>query len=444
MNLKDKKVVVVGLGLSGTSAAKFLAHQGARVFATDESESISSREELAALGVTLELGRHSEDFFTGCELVVASPGVCDEAAPLLFAKQRNVPVIGELELGARFFPGRIVAVTGTNGKSTTTELIGNLLGSAGIKTVVCGNIGTPITSLVDEASEDTVAAVEVSSFQLDRTVDFRPYISVLLNVTEDHFQRHGDLEQYKAAKLKIFANQLEQDWAVVHSDLCDETAISALRCNKVFYGLKMGPVKIEGETIVFSGSAGSEPIISLGAIPVEGRHNIENIMCAAIVGRILGLQNMDIERGIITFKGLSHRFERIGVFNDIEYIDDSKATNIDATKRALESIDKKVVLIAGGIDKGGDYWTIAPVLQEVVSAMVLIGEASEKIARVFEDEVKILKADSMADAVVKAKDFASPGEAVMLSPMCSSFDMFTSYKERGEVFQREVKKINNE
>ena len=421
LDLKGKKILVVGLGISGFSAARLLSGKGALVKVTENDDNDTIRdyaEKLSEFAVEIEIGGHTEDFFKFPDMVVTSPGVDNGALPLAFARKNDIPVIGELELGWMFCASPIIAVTGTNGKTTTTELIGKILLNSGKGAVVCGNIGNPLTGEIEDLARDKIAVVEVSSFQLDTIKKFKPYIAVLLNVTDDHYERHENYENYKNSKFRIFLNQDENDWAVLNSSFRNDQALRNIRSRKSFFK--------------------KEDCADLESVPLKGDHNLENIACAVAVAGIMGISKADAYRTIAAFKGLGHRFEIIGTFGGIEFIDDSKATNIDATKRALESVDKKVVLIAGGRDKGGDYRSVSSVIKEKVSAMVLIGEAAGRIKNAFSDDVNIVVAHTMQDAVRKASSIAKKGEIVMLSPMCSSFDMFSSYKQRGEVFKSSV------
>ncbi|MFH1552612.1 MAG: UDP-N-acetylmuramoyl-L-alanine--D-glutamate ligase [Candidatus Omnitrophota bacterium] len=441
IDIKGKKVLVVGLGASGYAAAELLFREGARVSITEMTDTMEARqylEKLAPYHPRFELAGHTESFCGDCELVVTSPGVDVRALPLSRAGERQIPIIGEMELGSWFCRAPIVAVTGTNGKSTTVELIGRILSLSGRHTVVCGNIGNPLSGEVSGLTEESVAVVEVSSFQLETIKYFKPSIAVLLNISEDHYERHTGYDNYKAEKFKIFMNQAESDWAVLHSCFSGEAMTSSIKSRLVFFGPETGGAVVGERGISVEWGGKQEVIIKREEVPLKGRHNLDNVACSVLVSRLMGVDNRNIREGIMTFKGLNHRFEKIGFFRGVEFIDDSKATNIDATRRALESMDKKVVLIAGGRDKGGDYLSVLPVVKEKVKAVVVIGEARDRIKDAFSPAVQILMAENMADAVKTSFSVAGEGEAVMLSPMCSSFDMFSSYAERGEAFQREV------
>ncbi|RKY42934.1 MAG: UDP-N-acetylmuramoyl-L-alanine--D-glutamate ligase [Candidatus Makaraimicrobium thalassicum] len=453
-DVRGKKVLVVGLGVSGYAAAELLGRRGAAVKITESSDTIEIRErleELCQYSVEFELGGHTEGFCGDAALVVTSPGIDNGSLPLAVAGNRGIPVIGELELGFLFCRAPIIAITGTNGKSTTTELIGRILSLSGRHTALCGNIGNPLSGEVDFLTGESVAVVEVSSFQLETIKDFRPHIAALLNISEDHYERHANYDNYRAEKFKIFRNQSGDDWAVLHSDLAGaafsgsgdsgRALIERIKSRLLFFGAETAEAAAGRDGVSVDLFGKKDIIVRSGEIPLKGAHNLDNIACAALVSRIMGVNNRLIREGIRNFRGLDHRFERIGDFDGVEFIDDSKATNIDATRRALESINKRVVLIAGGRDKGGDYLSVLPLVKEKVKILVLIGESREGIKGVFSHAVPVLAAESMAEAVNMASASAEEGEAVMLSPMCSSFDMFSGYKERGEVFQSEVRKL---
>jgi UDP-N-acetylmuramoylalanine--D-glutamate ligase len=429
IDIKGKKVLVAGLGVSGFAAAQLAARKGAIVKVTENDDSGEVRDRLKKLEVSelqYEVGGHTAPFCADAELLVTSPGMGSDSFPVAVAREKGIPVVGEMEFAFWFCPAPVIAITGTNGKSTTTELIGRILSSSGLHAPVCGNIGTPLSGVVEELTEKSVVALEVSSFQLETIREFKPRVAVLLNISDDHYERHGSYERYKSEKFRIFSNQDEKDWAVVHSDFRGDPEIKGVRSRVVYFGA--------GEETI-------ESVIKAEEVPLKGKHNIDNIACSIAVAKIMGSDDENIREAIMTFKGLPHRFERVCTCDDVEFIDDSKATNIDAAKRALESLDKKTILIAGGRDKGGDYASVLPVVKNRVKAVVLIGEAREKMMRAFSGTVDVFEADTMAEAVRQAHMLAEGGDAVMLSPMCSSFDMFSSYTERGEVFQREVKKL---
>jgi UDP-N-acetylmuramoylalanine--D-glutamate ligase len=443
MDVKDKKVLVVGLGVSGRAAAELLASRGAVVKVTEASDSDEIRkniEILARLGVETQAGGHTAEFCSGQDLVVTSPGVDPGSLPISTARKEEIPVIGELELGFAFCKAPIIAITGTNGKSTTVRLLGQILSLAGKHTVVCGNIGNPLCGEIGTISKESVVVAEISSFQLETIKKFRPYVAVLLNVTEDHYDRHGNLDEYKIQKFRIFENQTEYDWAVLNSELATESALKKVKSRILFYGGKESNFSISGDNIVLRRDGEERVLASAADIPIKGRHNMENAACALLVADIMGVGTSVAVKAVKDFSGLDHRFELVLSSAGVDFIDDSKATNIDATRRALDSVNKKVVLIAGGRDKGGDYKSITRQVRDKVKAMVLIGEARQRIKQAFAREVAIYETADMYEAVRKASDMAGQGEVVLLSPMCSSFDMFKSYKHRGRVFQNAVRK----
>ena len=438
LNVKDKKVLVLGLGISGYASAEFLAKQGASVKISEMSDTQEIRHRLKGLerySVQNETGGHTPSFCSDAELCIISPGLDAAALHSAGVISPGTDLMGELELGFQFSKAPVIAVTGTNGKSTTTELIGRMISGSGRHTVVCGNIGNPLIGEVENLTENSIAVVEVSSFQLETIKDFKPVIAVLLNVSEDHYDRHKNYDNYIAEKFKIFKNQSENDWAVIHSSLSCHALTKTVNSRCIFFSA--------GDKCVSVGSdKGAEVILKEEEIPIKGTHNLENITCSAIVAGIMGVDVHCIRRAVMEFKSLSHRFETVCETGGIKFIDDSKATNIDATRRALESTDRKVVLIAGGRDKGGDYLSVLPLMKEKVKTMVLIGEAAGRIEEAFGGIVPVIKAGDMSEAVKMARENAEKGEAVMLSPMCSSFDMFSDYGERGEVFRREVERLN--
>jgi UDP-N-acetylmuramoylalanine--D-glutamate ligase len=430
LDIKGKKVLIAGLGASGFEAARLAARKGAIVSVTEEADTSETRERLKGLeeyDIRYEVGGHTVPFCADADILVISPGMGADSFPAAVARENGIPVVGEIELAFWFISAPVIAVTGTNGKSTTVELIGRILSSAGMHAPVCGNIGDPLSGVVDALTEKSTVVAEVSSFQLETIEDFKPYIAVLLNITEDHYERHGDYESYKAGKFRVFVNQDEKDWAVVHADFRNDPMLKDVKSRIVYFsGQEEGPA---GE------------VIKKEDVPLEGKHNLDNVACAIAVARIMGISDESIRDAIRTFKGLAHRFERMGVFGGVDFIDDSKATNIDAAKRALESLRGKTVLIAGGRDKGGDYTSVLPVVKDKVKAMVLIGEARDRMREAFSGTVPVFTVGNMEQAVKQAYSLSEEGDTVMLSPMCSSFDMFSGYKERGEAFQTAVKKL---
>lgn len=433
MEIRNKKVTVVGLGNSGFEAGLLLAGEGAGVSVTDSGDSDGIRENagrLRARGVKVETGRHTKEFLTGTELLVVSPGVEPRSFPVRYAEQENIPIMSELELGYRFCKGRIVAVTGTNGKSTVVSLLGEILREAGIPACVAGNIGNSLSGEVRKIENSTVVILEVSSSQLERIASFRPEISVILNITPDHLDRYGTFREYRDLKARIYENQKERDTLILNAD--DENI-------KKLVEFKVPPAKV----LYFSAREKSSlrNLFELGNAGLKGGHNLENVLAAGKVCGLLGIGESSVKRAIEGFVPLRHRFERIATIGGIDFIDDSKATNIDSTYRALGSLNRPAVLIAGGKDKNLSYEKVLPLVKKTVKKVILIGETRHKMRGVFKGNVAFEERDSLEAAVRAAFASASSGDSVLLSPMCSSFDMFKDYKHRGEVFRAAVDKL---
>lgn len=427
MDLKNKQVVVVGLAKSGIAALNLLKRQGAKARATEINAKGSVAclaEKLLKTGFDVEIGKHTEDFLKGADLVVTSPGVSDSALPIKWARQNKVNVIDEIELAYNFCKAPIIAITGTNGKSTTTSLIGHILRENSINTSVCGNIGTPFSDEVSKLDKDSACVLEVSSFQLSRIDKFRPKIAVFLNATQNHLDRHADFKEYFGAKMRIFENQAKDDWAVLNRDDKNiANAIKDIKAGKLFFSLN------------------SENIFDVNDLQIKGAHNIENARAAALAARVFGVPDKIIANAIKTFKGLEHRCEFVATVTGVKFINDSKSTTVDAAIKALSCCDGSIVLIAGGRDKNSDFAPLREHLKGKVKAVVLIGEARQKIKNALTGAVDIKEADSMKDAVLLASSMAKKGESVLLSPMCTSFDMFEDFEHRGRVFKDIVKEL---
>lgn len=427
MYIKGKKITVVGLGNSGFNAAVLAADLGAKVWATDAGDSPALREAKKALeakGVKVQIGGHTEDFIKASDLVVLSPGVEETSPALKWARIYNIPVIGEMEFGFRYCKGRIIAITGTNGKSTVTTLIGQILKDAGLDTVVCGNIGNSLCGEIGGIDKDTWVVLEVSSFQLETIVGFKPYIAVILNITDDHMDRYSKFSDYFAEKLKVFKNQDKNDRLVLNYDAENLRPLKSMAASKVSFYRRSPGDKFD--------------------TTLKGVHNTENILASILVSSIVGVPMPSMLRTIKYFKGLSHRFETVAVIDGVEYIDDSKGTTVDSTARAIDSCKSPVILIAGGKDKHSDYGAIKDRIKSKVKELILIGEAADAIAGAIEGAAIMHKAKDMDEAVRMARGLAKKGDSVLLSPMCSSFDMYKSYKHRGEVFRKAVDGIRCE
>jgi UDP-N-acetylmuramoylalanine--D-glutamate ligase len=441
---------LVGLGNSGLGASLLLHDVGAIVCATDNCDSEDSRRNARILEeryLNVEIGAHTESFMREAQLIVVSPGVESNSLPLKFAEENNIPIISELELAYSFSKGTIVAVTGTNGKSTVVSLLGAILDCAGRKANVCGNIGKSFSGEVNKIKKGTVIVLEVSSFQLERIRSFRPKISVLLNITDDHLDRHHDMGEYLRFKTRIFENQKTSDFAIVNYDDPNLGQIVKSKSMKACLYYFSRKKKVKGAYLdnnyinIFTNGTKPKKLFELGNTLVKGAHNEENILAASLVANLLGVKKQAIRDGIEGFKPLSHRFEKVATVNGIDFIDDSKATNPDSTRKALLSIDKPCVLIAGGKDKNLSYEQVLPEAKRVVRSVVLIGETKKKMQAAFGSFIKTKEADSLENAVLVAYKNASPGYSVLLSPMCSSFDMFRDYKHRGEVFCEAVRRL---
>jgi UDP-N-acetylmuramoylalanine--D-glutamate ligase len=444
-SVAGKRVVVVGAARSGIAAAELLGARGARVTLTESRESFEGADRLRAAGVTLELGGHREQTFAGADLVVVSPGVPVEQPVFEGARARGAEIIGELELAWRWIKGPVIAITGTKGKSTTTTLIGRILQADGRKVLVGGNIGVPLSAQVGASTPETMHVVETSSFQLETTTTFRPWIAVWLNFAADHLDRHPSVEAYAAAKARIFAQQGPEDWAVINADDGEvvRRAVSA-RSRTVTYSLAgtlaEGFVP-SGSWIVRRTTAGEQRLIPLEAVELTGRHMLNNVLAAAAATHVAGVQPSAMVRALKGFHGLEHVMEPVGAVGGVRFVNDSKATNIEAALRSIESFDGGVVAILGGRFKGGDFRDLRRVLSERGRAVVAIGEAAPRVREALSDVVNVVDATSLAEAVAKGYEAAKPDGVVLLAPACSSFDWFRDYAERGNVFKEEVARL---
>ena len=449
MELAEKKAMVVGLGESGLAVVRFLRAHGARVRVNDrrDAEAIGdAATEAARLGAELVLGGHPEAAFEGLDLIVVSPGV--PPLPVLdLAERRGVPVISEVELAARFIDAPIVAITGTNGKSTVTTLIGEMAARLGRPVFIGGNLGRPMIEAAgsDAGSEQGLVIVELSSFQLERVSQMKAHLAVLLNVSADHLDRYPSFGDYAAAKARIFERQTERDFAIVPADAPDIHELIKNGGTVVLFGGRGGEVRVVDGALVDTRSPLRVPISEL---KIRGSHNVSNACAAALAARLLGVPAEDIASTLREFGGLPHRMQFVRSIDGIEYIDDSKATNVGASVASIDGLaglDGKIVLIAGGVDKGGSYEPLRQRMLDRGRAIVLLGEAAPLIERAFADSsLDSRRASSMAEAVGQAAALAQAGDVVLLAPACSSFDMFRSYAERGDQFQRAVQSLGEQ
>jgi UDP-N-acetylmuramoylalanine--D-glutamate ligase len=449
MELKDKRVLVVGLGRSGVASALFLKAQGARVTVSDTKSGDELRNEIPTLldhGITVETGGHGERTFRGQDLIVVSPGVPVNAPALVQARTLGGEVIGEIELASQFLPGPMVAITGSNGKTTTTTLAGEILTAGGFLTLVGGNIGTPAISLVERAKPETMIVLEVSSFQLETIQTFHPKVAVVLNVTPDHLDRHKTFEAYADAKTRIFENQRNDDFAVLNAD--DPTCVAMAPRTKaqVFWFSRQKEVRqgawVRDGNILFrdgdrQGKNGQREIMPISEISLKGAHNLENVLAAACAGALMGCEAKKIRQAVRDFKSVEHRLEFVATIGGVDYYNDSKATNVDATIKALESFPANIHLILGGKDKGSDYTVLNDLLRQRVKCVYTIGAAAEKI----ESQIKgaeVVHAETLESALGSAYSNAVPGDVVLLAPACASFDQFKNYEHRGQMFKEFV------
>lgn len=442
-SVSGQRVLVVGAARSGVAAAHLLARRGAAVTLTDRKPEIPEQARLRAAGVELELGEHNVATFESAHLVVLSPGVPIDLPEVQHARAAGVPVIGELELASRWLRGPIVAITGTKGKSTTTTLVGRMLEASGRRVLVGGNIGYPVSAQVEASTADTVHVIEASSFQLETTDTFRPWIAALLNFSPDHLDRHPDEAAYAAAKLRIFANQRTDDWAVVNADSAEATAMTTtVRARVVSYSTESPAADVHvGNGFVWQRtSEGDIPLLPLASVELQGRHMLSNVVAATAISHLAGATSESLARALAGFHGLEHVMETVATRGSVRFVNDSKATNVDAAARSIESFTK-VVAIIGGKYKGGDFADLAGPLGAHGRAVVAIGEARSMVKSALKDVVPVVEASSLAEAVRRAWDLAAPDGVVLLAPACSSFDMFADYADRGRQFKEEVHKL---
>jgi len=451
MRFNQEKILVVGLGKSGLSVVRYLVREGARVTVSDMKEEgdleLGTVREMRVLGVTLETGGHTMDTFLRSERIIVSPGVPLDLAPLAAAGEKGIPVTGEMELAVQIMDTPIVAVTGTNGKSTVTAFLGSLLQNAGHQVFVGGNLGIPLIDYAASGLKSDVAVVEVSSFQLDTMEGFSPLVALLLNISPDHLDRYPNYEAYVQSKLKIFKNQEAGDFAILNDD---DPVLSSLTLQQdvavLRYGLKKKGFRqafVEGKGIRAGLPRKESHLFDLQKCLLPGKHNVENMMAAALAGLAMNVEPPVIQRTIDEFQGLPHRLELSGRIREVDFYDDSKATNVDAAIRSIASFDRPVVLIAGGRHKGGDYAPLVRVAKGKVKKAFLMGESKALMAEAFEDQIPYATADDMRDAVTKAFSAAKPQDVVLLAPACSSFDMFTDYAHRGMAFKEAVEGLQH-
>jgi UDP-N-acetylmuramoylalanine--D-glutamate ligase len=444
-SVDGRRVTVVGAARSGIAAAELLAHRGASVTLTDTRADVAEAEPLRRLGVALELGGHRDETFAGSDLIVLSPGVPPEQPMIQAARARGIPVIGEIELAYRWLRGRVIAITGTKGKSTTTALTGQILERAGLKVTVGGNIGAPLSAQVPDSTPDTVHVVETSSFQLEQIETFHPWIAVMLNFSPDHLDRHPTVDAYAAAKARIFENQSGDDWAVINADDPSvlELAKQARARKRLFalHGSIAEGTVLERGWITDRSARDSRPLVPVDAIHLLGPHLVNDVMAAATVGLLAGVTSAAMTAAVDSFRGLEHAMELVAEVGGVRFVNDSKATNIESALRSIESFDRDLVPIMGGKFKGGDLRLLREPLRARAKAVVAIGESKALFRDALAGAVDVHEADTFANAIARAHALARPNGVVLLAPACASFDMFRDYAERGRMFKEEVRKL---
>lgn len=447
IELRKKRVLVVGLARTGVATALFCAAHYAIVTATEsrvESELADIPAKLREAGVILELGGHTEETFLAQDLIIPSPGVPADNPFLLAARSKGITIWSEIELAYRFLEGKLIGITGSNGKTTTTTMVHHILRSSGVETFLAGNVGTPLISRVEAMTAGTVAVVELSSFQLELIERFRPDIGVFLNLTPDHLDRHKTLEAYGGAKARLFENQTELDAAVLNLD--DEPSQKyAPKKPQIFWFSRKQSVKqgacLRGDDIFIVRGPEEEFVMKCSEIPLPGAHNIENVLAAITASRLAGVAAKSIGEAVRSFQGVEHRLEFVAEIRGVRYYNDSKATNVDATLKALDAFPGRILIILGGKDKGSDYTVLQNSLREKVLLALLIGAAGDKIESQISGSVAIERAATMQRAVDIAAHTAKAGDIVLLAPACASFDQFQNYEHRGQVFKDLVRKL---
>ena len=463
MNLRNKKIVVVGLGRTGLAAARFLHQKGARVLVADtadETQLADSVRTLNELGVALELGPHRITSFQNADLMVVSPGVSHTIEPIAQASALGIPLMSEVELASRFIQEPIVAVTGTNGKTTTTELLGQMLKNSGISVFVGGNIGNPLIEYVDSAQKKQVVVAEISSFQLDTIDTFRPKVSVLLNITVDHLDRYPDFEAYADSKIRVFNNQQADDVAVLNgSDPLIRAKTQEIKSQRLFFPsleadeqgavlngkriiLNLNKLKrLQPEIRIPHSAFRNQQYLDIAKIRLRGRHNFENACAASLAALASGATLEGVQKTLDHFKGLAHRLEPVATVNGVHYYNDSKATNVDGVLRALDSFSKPVLLLMGGRDKGSDFSVLQDRIRTHAKELIVMGEAAEAIRSALGQLLPTKVAASMQEAVTTAFQDADPQDVVLFSPGCASFDWYKNYADRGDDFRRAVEEV---
>lgn len=447
MDFTGKKIIIIGMGKTGIAVAKFLGKRGAKVVATDEKpfDQWGIEFEQIAKEKWLETGDYNARILTGASMVIPSPGVPPYNDLLVAALKKNIPVFSEIELAYWFLKVPVIAVTGTNGKTTTATLLGEILKRSGKKTFVGGNIGNPLIEYVESSQKEDFVVAEISSFQLQWIEKFRPYVSILLNVTSDHINYHGSFAEYRRIKTRLFENQTKSDYAILNAaDSAQEGMAETIRAQIFTFNsgnaLQTG-IFIKNDIIVFRMSGQSEEQYPLSMINLSGLHNVENVMAAIMAARFCGCSQENIIAAVAAFRGLPHRIEFAGEKNSVKFYDDSKGTNVGSVMRALDTFAKPVILLLGGRDKDGDFETLKPSLATKAKKVILFGEARNRIESLIGGDVPTLKKTKLREAIESAYKDAHSGDVILLSPGCASFDEFANYKERGDFFKEIVRNL---
>lgn len=454
MKFVGKNVLVIGMGRSGIAAASKLKHLKANVLVIDSENNDDLKQkaqELKADGINTKLGRQSANDLSGKDLVIVSPGVSNEMPLLVEARQRGIPIWSEIELAYRLSTCPIVGITGTNGKTTTTILVGEIFKNAGLPAIMAGNIGFPLIQAVEKAKPISWLVAEISSFQLENTIKFKPHIGVLLNITEDHLDRHKTFAEYVESKSRLFLNQTTDDYAIINAD--DDVAaslISGIRAQKVLFSKvpleKNRSIYVNQGNIVATWSKKRE-ICQVKELKVKGTHNLENCLAASGVALAAGISDEVIRQTLVEFKGIEHRLEYVRTIDGVDYYNDSKATNPDAVIKALSAFSGPIILLAGGRNKGNSFTGLGQAIRQRAKAVILFGESANEIKsalRNVQNQVICERALSVEEAVIKGQRLAKAGDIVLLSPACASFDMFSGYEERGRVFKEAAESLGKE
>jgi UDP-N-acetylmuramoylalanine--D-glutamate ligase len=447
MQVAGKQILVVGMARSGVAAAAFLAARGARVIVNDakpEAE-LKNAPALRAMGIEIVAGSHPAAYFEQSDCIVVSPGVPLALDVFGRARAAGVPIIGEVELAARFLRGRLVGITGSNGKTTTTTLAYELLKQAGLPVQVGGNIGTPLISLAESSRDDGFTVIELSSFQLEAVERLHLFAAAIINITPDHMDRYASLDDYAAAKANILRNQTPNDFAVLNAD---DERVAALKRTTPARTIEFSRrreldagIFLRDGRLVHRADDAERLLITRDEIRLRGDHNLENIMTALALGLACGAAPDSMRRATAGFNGVEHRLEFVAEIGGVAFYNDSKATNVDAAIKCIEAFDRGVIVILGGKDKGGDYAPLAPLVRARCEHVILIGAAAETIAAALDNTKPLHRAATMPEAVERGLALAAPGDTVLLAPACASFDMFDNYEHRGRVFKEAVRRL---